>query len=64
MEREIDDIEALITDAGGSAGLYGVSSGAALALQVAARLGPARVPKVALYEPPYGSNDAQHKEFS
>ncbi len=62
VEREIDDIEALIADAGGSAGLYGVSSGAALALQAAARLGPARVPQVALYEPPYGSNDAQHKE--
>ena len=54
VEREIEDIEALINDAGGSASLYGVSSGAALALQAAAKLGPTKVPKLAIYEPPYG----------
>jgi pimeloyl-ACP methyl ester carboxylesterase len=54
VEREIEDIEALINDTGGSAYLYGVSSGAALALQTAAKLGPAKVLKLALYEPPYG----------
>jgi pimeloyl-ACP methyl ester carboxylesterase len=62
VEREIGDLAALIEDAGGSAYLYGVSSGAALALQTAAKLGPAKVPKLALYEPPYGSDDAQQKQ--
>jgi pimeloyl-ACP methyl ester carboxylesterase len=54
VDREIDDIAALIENAGGTARLFGVSSGAALALQAAAKLGPARVSKLALYEPPYG----------
>lgn len=54
VEREIEDIDALVTDAGGSAYLYGVSSGAALSLQTAAKLGPAKVTKVAIYDAPYG----------
>jgi pimeloyl-ACP methyl ester carboxylesterase len=54
VEREIEDIEALLDDAGGAAYLYGVSSGAALALQAAAKLGPGKVTKLAIYEPPYG----------
>lgn len=62
VEREIEDLAALIEHAGGSAYLYGVSSGAALALQTAAKLGAAKVPKLALYEPPYGSDDAQQKQ--
>lgn len=62
VEREIEDLAALIEHAGGSAALYGVSSGAALALQTAAKLGPAKVRKLALYEPPYGANEAQQKE--
>src|ERR671915_2301937 len=33
IEREIEDIDALIDEAGGSAFLYGLSSGAALALE-------------------------------
>jgi pimeloyl-ACP methyl ester carboxylesterase len=36
VEREIEDIDAVITAAGGSASVYGTSSGAALALQAAA----------------------------
>lgn len=62
VEREIEDLAAIIADAGGSAYLYGVSSGAALALQTAAKLGPAKVPKLALYEPPYGASDARQKQ--
>lgn len=58
VDREIDDIDALIADAGGSAGLYGVSSGAALALQAAAKLGPAKVPRLAIYDVPYGQERA------
>jgi len=39
VEREIEDIEALIDLAGGTAHLYGISSGGALALEAAAVLG-------------------------
>lgn len=51
VEREIEDIEALIDEAGGSAYVYGVSSGAALALAAARQL-PDKMVKLALYEPP------------
>jgi pimeloyl-ACP methyl ester carboxylesterase len=51
IEHEIEDIEAVIQAAGGSAGLYGTSSGAALALEAAAA--GAAVTKLALWEPPY-----------
>lgn len=62
VEREIEDIEALIDDAGGSACVYGISSGAALALLAAAKLGASKVPKLALYEPPYGSDTDKDKQ--
>ena len=62
VAREIEDIEALITNAGGQAYVYGVSSGAALALRAAATLGPAKVPKLALYEPPYGQESGQFEK--
>ena len=62
VEREIEDIQALIQHAGHSAYLYGVSSGAALALQAAAKLGPAEVSKLALYEPPYGQDSSAFAE--
>lgn len=52
LEREIEDIAAVIDAAGGSAFLYGISSGAALALEATRRL-PTKVKKLALYEPPY-----------
>jgi pimeloyl-ACP methyl ester carboxylesterase len=54
VEREIEDIEALVDEAGGRAYLYGVSSGASLALLAAEKLGPKKVIKLTLYEPPYG----------
>jgi pimeloyl-ACP methyl ester carboxylesterase len=54
VEREVEDIEALIDDSGGSAFVYGISSGAALALEAASRLG-GKVRGLALYEAPYGS---------
>lgn len=52
VEREIEDIEALIEEAGGSVYLFGISSGAVLALKAAARLGITKVAKLALYEAP------------
>jgi alpha-beta hydrolase superfamily lysophospholipase len=51
IEREIEDIDALIAAAGGSAYLYGTSSGAALALEAAAS--GLAITKLALWEPPY-----------
>lgn len=51
VDREVDDIAALIRRAGGHAALFGMSSGGALALAAAARLGPA-VTELAVYEVP------------
>lgn len=51
VAREVEDLEALIKEAGGSAYLYGISSGAALALATAARHSSVR--KLALYEAPF-----------
>lgn len=65
VQREVDDIEALVDSAGGSAHVYGKSSGAALALQAAAALGP-KVRKLALYEAPYDETEgaaAQWRAF-
>jgi pimeloyl-ACP methyl ester carboxylesterase len=61
VAREIEDIEAMIEDANGTAFLYGVSSGAALALLAAARLGPKKVSRLALYEAPYGPDSEKEK---
>jgi len=51
VDREVEDIEALIAEAGGSALLYGTSSGAALALEATASGLP--ITKLALWEPPF-----------
>lgn len=58
VEREIEDIEALIDAVGGSAYLYGLSSGAILALEAAANLST-KVEKLALYEPPFIIDDSR-----
>src|SRR3977135_2229764 len=50
VDREIEDLDALIREAGGSAFVYGISSGAALALEAANRGVP--INKLALYESP------------
>jgi pimeloyl-ACP methyl ester carboxylesterase len=63
VDREIDDIEALIDHAGGSAFLYGHSSGGPLAMQAAIRLGP-KVGKLAMYEPPYNDDPAAQESWS
>jgi pimeloyl-ACP methyl ester carboxylesterase len=51
VEREIEDLAALIGAAGGSAAVYGISSGAILTLEAAARGLP--ITRAAVYEPPY-----------
>ncbi len=52
VEREVEDLDALLTEAGGSAFVFGHSSGAALALEAAVQLGE-KVTKLAMYEAPY-----------
>jgi pimeloyl-ACP methyl ester carboxylesterase len=52
VEREIEDIEALIDAVGGSAFVYGSSSGAALALEAANTLG-SKIKKLVAYEAPF-----------
>ncbi|HET9672041.1 MAG TPA: alpha/beta hydrolase, partial [Actinomycetota bacterium] len=51
IEREIEDIEAVVAAAGGEAGIFGTSSGAVLAMLAADAGVP--VTKVAMWEPPY-----------
>jgi len=51
VDREVEDIEALIAQAGGSADLHGISSGAALALEAANRGLP--IGRLAVYETPF-----------
>ncbi|MEV0691621.1 alpha/beta hydrolase [Streptomyces sp. NPDC050388] len=51
VEHEIEDIAALIEHVGGSASLFGSSSGAVLALRAAAA--GANIDRLALYEPPF-----------
>lgn len=57
VEREVEDIDALIHEAGGEAFLFGHSSGAALALESAVR--GLAISKLALYEPPYVVDDSR-----
>ncbi len=52
VEREVEDIEALIDTSGGSAFLFGSSSGAVLALEAASKLN-GKVKKLFMYEPPF-----------
>lgn len=51
LEREIEDLAAVLAEAGGSAMVFGHSSGAVLALEAASRGLP--VSRLAVYEPPY-----------
>jgi pimeloyl-ACP methyl ester carboxylesterase len=55
VEREIEDIGALIVEAGGAASVYGHSSGAGLVLHAAAHNLP--LAKIVLHDPPYAPDD-------
>lgn len=57
VEREIEDVDALIKEAGGSAFVFGMSSGAVLALEAADR--GLAIAKLALYEPPFMVDDTR-----
>ncbi len=62
VEREIEDLEALIGAAGGAALVFGMSSGAVLALRAAAQ--GLKIKKVALYEPPFNTGDDNARRAS
>ena len=57
VEREVEDIAALVEAAGGSAYIFGISSGAALALEAATR--GLVIEKLALYEAPFIVDDSR-----
>jgi len=57
VEREIEDIDALIQEAGGSAFVFGGSSGAVLTLDAAAH--GSNITKLAVYEPPFVVDNTQ-----
>lgn len=62
VEREVEDIAALIESHGREAFLYGTSSGGLLVLQAAAT--DLAIPKLAVFEPPLGSEEATDAEFT
>src|SRR5260221_7661807 len=57
VEREVEDISALLSEAGGAAFVWGMSSGAVLALEAANRL--SGIKKLALYEAPLIVDDCR-----
>jgi len=59
VEREIEDLRALIAAAGGTASVYGHSSGAGLVLHAAAHGLP--LDKIVLHEPPFGSGSEEER---
>ena len=61
VEREIEDIEALVAEAGGSAHLYGVSSGGMFALEAAAS--GLAIDRLAVYEVPYDTADGAPRRY-
>jgi pimeloyl-ACP methyl ester carboxylesterase len=56
VEREVEDLAAVMAAAGGTAMVFGGSSGAALALEAALRL--PGISRLALWEPPYHVDDS------
>jgi pimeloyl-ACP methyl ester carboxylesterase len=57
IEHEIEDIDALIQEAGGSAFVFGGSSGGVLTLDAAAH--GSNITKLAVYEPPFVVDDSR-----
>lgn len=59
LDREIEDLEALLAVAGGSGYVFGHSSGAVLALEATSRGLP--ITRLAVYEPPYMVDDTRSR---
>lgn len=62
VAREVEDVAALIDAAGGSAAVYGHSSGAGLALEAAAAGLP--IERLIVNEPPYGGEDEASRKHA
>src|SRR5438132_9830254 len=62
VDREIEDIDAVVGEAGGSAFVYGHSSGACLGLDATVALGD-KVKKLAMYEAPYNDDPEARKAW-
>ncbi|HZW02503.1 MAG TPA: alpha/beta hydrolase, partial [Anaerolineaceae bacterium] len=60
IDREVEDLQAIIQAVGGTASLFGMSSGGALALEAVLCGLPIR--RVAMYEPPYFTEEHQRPE--
>jgi pimeloyl-ACP methyl ester carboxylesterase len=58
VEREIEDLGALVRAAGGSAHVFGMSSGGVLALRAAAA--GVRIERAVVYQPPFGVDTSGH----
>ena len=58
VQREIEDLDALIAAAGGSASVWGQSSGGVLALRAAAA--GSNISKLAVYQPPFSVARGDH----
>lgn len=59
VAREVEDLQALIEAAGGSAHVLGLSSGAVLAIEAAAS--GLAINRLALYEPPFMVSESGHR---
>ncbi|HVV09440.1 alpha/beta hydrolase [Amycolatopsis sp.] len=57
VEREVEDLQSMLQEAGGSAFVYGASSGAGLALEAAKHL--SGITKLVVYEPPFVVDDSR-----
>jgi pimeloyl-ACP methyl ester carboxylesterase len=64
VEREIEDLAAVIGATGGSALVYGISVGSVLALRAAATLGATLIPRLALCEPPLSVGNEAKAAFA
>jgi hypothetical protein len=62
VEREIEDLGALIAEAGGRASVYGPSSGAVLALRAAAAGLP--IARLVVHEPPFSPDEEEWRRRS
>lgn len=62
VEREIEDIDALIEAGDGSAFVFGISSGAALAMEASIELGD-KIKKLVMYEVAYDADPSTRQEW-
>lgn len=60
VRREVEDLAALLAEAGGAASVYGVSAGAILVLEAAGAGLP--ITQFALYEPPYATDSVDVRD--